>query len=102
MRCRGGPAFRAGGIEVLSKLNRFMGGSPGAVLVKLVFVSLLVGAFMAFLGLTPFGLIDTLVGWVQSVFDLSFETVQEIGRWILYGAIIVVPIWLISRLLGSR
>ncbi len=86
----------------MSNLSRFMGGSPGAVLVKLVFLSLLVGAFMAFLGLTPFGLIDTVVGWVQSVFDLSFETLLEIGRWIVYGAIIVVPLWLISRLLGRR
>ena len=30
-----------------------MGGSPGSVLVKLIFLSLLVGAFLAFLGLTP-------------------------------------------------
>jgi hypothetical protein len=25
-----------------------------------------------------------------------------VGRWILYGAIIVVPLWLISRLFSSR
>ena len=31
----------------MSNLNRFLGGSPGAVLAKLIFLSLLVGAFMA-------------------------------------------------------
>jgi hypothetical protein len=86
----------------MSDLHRFMGGSPGSVLVKLIFLSLLVGAFMAFLGLTPFGLIDTLVQWIQSVFDLSFDTVKQIGQWILYGAMIVVPVWLVTRLIARR
>jgi hypothetical protein len=86
----------------MSEFNRFLGGSPGAVLVRLIFLSLLVGAFMAFLGLTPFGLIDQLVVWLRSIFDLSFDTVRQIGRWVLYGAIVVVPIWLLTRLFSFR
>jgi hypothetical protein len=86
----------------MSSINRFLGGSPGAVLVKLIFLSLLVGAFLAFLDITPFGLIEQVVEWIRSVFDLSFETVRQIGRWILYGAIIVVPIWLLTRLFDRR
>jgi hypothetical protein len=86
----------------MADLNRFLGGSPGSVLVKLLFLSLLVGAFLAFLGLTPFLLIDRLFGWLRSVFDLSFETVREVGRWILYGAVIVVPLWLLSRVFARR
>lgn len=86
----------------MSDLHRFMGGSPGSVLVKLIFLSLLVGAFLAFLDLTPFGLFDTVVQWIQSVFDLSFDTLKEIGRWIFYGAVIVVPVWLVSRLIARR
>jgi hypothetical protein len=81
----------------MSNLTRLLGGSPGSVLVKLIFLSLLVGAFMAFLDITPLGLIDRIFRWLQSVFDLSFETVREVGRWVLYGAIVVVPIWLLSR-----
>jgi hypothetical protein len=86
----------------MSEFNRFLGGSPGAVLVRLIFLSLLVGAFMAFLGLTPFGLIDQLTVWLRSIFDLSFDTVRQIGRWVLYGAIVVVPIWLLTRLFSFR
>ena len=56
----------------MSNLNRFLGGSPGSVLVKLIFLSLLVGAFMAFLDITPLGLIEGLVEWISSVLDLSF------------------------------
>ncbi|MFL5188740.1 MAG: DUF6460 domain-containing protein [Microvirga sp.] len=86
----------------MSNLNRFLGGSPGSVLVKLIFLSLLVGAFLAFLDITPVALVDGLFYWIASVLDLSLETVLDVGRWILYGAIIVVPLWLISRLFSSR
>ncbi|WP_230531328.1 DUF6460 domain-containing protein [Microvirga roseola] len=86
----------------MSNLNRFLGGSPGTVLAKLIFLSLLVGAFMAFLDITPVGLIEGLFNWLASILDLSFETVKEVGLWILYGAVIVVPLWLISRLLSRR
>ncbi|RDI57713.1 hypothetical protein DES45_10625 [Microvirga subterranea] len=86
----------------MSNMNRFIGGSPGSVLAKLIFLSLLVGAFMAFLDITPFGLIEGLFNWIRSVFDLSLDTVKEVGLWILYGAVIVVPLWLISRFFSRR
>jgi hypothetical protein len=86
----------------MSNMNRFIGGSPASVLAKLIFLSLLVGAFMAFLDITPFGLIEGLFDWVRSVLDLSLDTVKDVGLWILYGAIIVVPLWLLSRLFSRR
>ncbi|MCB5175606.1 DUF6460 domain-containing protein [Microvirga lenta] len=86
----------------MSNMHRFIGGSPGSVLAKLIFLSLLVGAFMAFLDITPFGLVEGLFNWIRSVLDLSLDTVKEVGLWILYGAVIVVPLWLISRLFDRR
>ncbi len=86
----------------MSNMNRFIGGSPGSVLAKLIFLSLLVGAFMAFLDITPFRLIEGLFNWVRSVLDLSLDTVKEVGLWVLYGAVIVVPLWLISRFFSRR
>lgn len=86
----------------MTNLNRFLGGSPGSVLAKLIFLSLLVGAFMAFLDITPLGLIEGLFNWISSVLDLSLETVKKVGIWILYGAVIVVPLWLLSRLFDRR
>jgi hypothetical protein len=86
----------------MSNMNRFIGGSPASVLAKLIFLSLLVGAFLAFLDITPFGLIEGLFDWVRSVLDLSLDTVKDVGLWILYGAIIVVPLWLLTRLFGQR
>lgn len=86
----------------MSNLNRFLGGSPGSVLAKLIFLSLLVGAFMAFLDITPLRLIEGLLNWLGSVLDLSLETVKEVGLWIVYGAVIVVPLWLLTRVFGRR
>ena len=86
----------------MADLNRLLGGSPGSVLVKLVFLSLLVGAFLAFLDITPFDLVDRLFGWIRSIFDPSFETVREVLRCILYGAVIVIPLWLVTRLFGRH
>ncbi|MGO4573752.1 DUF6460 domain-containing protein [Microvirga sp. 2TAF3] len=86
----------------MSNMNRFLGGSPGSVLARLTFLSLLVGAFMAFLGITPFGLVEGLYNWLRSLLNLSMDTVIEVGRWVLYGAIIVVPLWLVARLFGRR
>jgi hypothetical protein len=85
-----------------SNLQRFLGGSPGAVLAKLVFLSLLVGAFMAFLGITPVGLFERVLRLIQDVLDLGFGSLREVGRWLLYGAMVVVPLWLLARLFASR
>jgi Family of unknown function (DUF6460) len=79
-------------------MQDFLGGSPLSVLVKLIFLSLLVGAFLAFLDVTPFELGNRIAGLLRSMFGLSFEALRDIGRWVLYGAVIVVPIWIIVRL----
>ena len=84
-------------------MQDFLGGSPLSVLVKLIFLSLLVGAFLAFLDVTPFELVNRIMRGLRSMFGLSFDTIRDIARWIFYGAIIVVPIWVIVRLFrGAR
>ena len=79
-------------------MQDFLGGSPLSILVKLIFLSLLVGALLAFLNVTPFELANRVMRLFRSLFGLSFDGVRDIGRWILYGAMIVVPIWLLVRL----
>lgn len=82
--------------------ERFLGGSPLSVLVRLIFISLLVGAAMAFLGLSPRGLWEAALRFVRSIGDLGFGAVREVGQWVIAGALIVVPLWLLSRLFASR
>ncbi|GJE71399.1 DUF6460 domain-containing protein [Methylorubrum podarium] len=82
-----------------SGLNRFLGGSPAAVFVKLLFLSVLVGSVMAMLGLTPGLLFWHLYDLTRSLIDLGLDTFHDFGRWILAGAVVVVPIWFIARLM---
>ncbi|MET7246309.1 DUF6460 domain-containing protein [Methylobacterium sp. EM32] len=80
-----------------STLHRFLGGSPGAVLVRLVFLSLLVGAGMAMMGVTPGLLFAQAYDTIHSLIALGFETFHDAGRWFVAGAVVVVPLWLLSR-----
>ncbi len=85
-----------------SSVNRFLGGSPGSVVVKLVFLSILVGAFLSLFGLTPPDIIRGIKHLIDSVLDLGFGAVREVLRYLVYGAVIVVPLWFLSRLLSKR
>jgi hypothetical protein len=84
------------------KLERALGGSPGSVLLKLLFLSLIVGAVMALLGLSPRGLFDAIGSFVRSVLNLGADAVWEVLQWAVTGALIVVPLWLLIRLFSRR
>ena len=85
-------------VPARSTLHRFLGGSPLAVLVKLLFLSILVGAGMAMLGLTPGRLFWHAYDTLRDLIDLGIVTFRDFGGWILAGAVVVVPLWLLSRL----
>lgn len=82
--------------------ERFLGGSPLGVLVRLLFISLLVGAAIAFLGLSPRGLYEGVVRFLSALWHRGFDALGEVGQWVIAGAIVVVPLWLLSRLLAGR
>jgi hypothetical protein len=81
----------------MPRLERFLGGSPVAVLFKLLFLSIVIGAIMTGLGLTPGTLGVRLMIAARSMFDLGFGAVEDVGRWLATGAIIVIPVWLLAR-----
>ncbi|WP_420102030.1 DUF6460 domain-containing protein [Bosea sp. (in: a-proteobacteria)] len=86
----------------LASMERFLGGSPLRVLIRLVFISLIVGAILAFLGLSPQSLYESAVRFLRSLTGMGFGAVRDVGQWIVAGAMIVIPLWLISRLFAAR
>ncbi|MGU3494626.1 DUF6460 domain-containing protein [Xanthobacteraceae bacterium A53D] len=84
-----------------SQLSRFLGGSPVSVLLRLVILCIVVGVILAALGLNPANLFSSLRGMVESLFSLGFGTVERIWQYFLLGALVVIPLWLISRLFRS-
>lgn len=83
-------------------LQRFFGGSTLAVLFKLLFLSLVIGAIMAGFGFTPTTLPARVLAGAKSLFNLGFGAFRNAGAYILTGAMIVVPVWLIMRFMGGK
>ncbi|WP_267553251.1 DUF6460 domain-containing protein [Rhizobium rhizogenes] len=84
------------------QVNRFLGDSPGRTVVKLIVVSLVVGFIMKFFGWRP---LDFLYGFRRFVVDLwhsGFAALGEFGDYLMLGATIVIPLFIILRLFNHR
>lgn len=81
-------------------LSRFLGGSPAQVLLRLVFLSFVVGIVLSALNLDPLDLIDMAVNFVERLWDMGFHAIGRLGNYLVIGAMVVVPIWLITRVLA--
>jgi hypothetical protein len=82
-------------------VTRFFGGPPLSVLFRLVLLSILVGVLLEALGLDPWNIIDSLRRLVLHVWDMGFDAVRWLWRYLVLGAALVVPIWLIVRLVRA-
>jgi len=85
-----------------SAFNRFLGGSPGAVFLRLLFVSLIVGAFLMWLDIRPEDVFRGILEFADHIRRLGFAAIREVANYIFAGAVIVVPIWLVLRLMNMR
>jgi hypothetical protein len=80
--------------------NTFFGGSPVGVLVRLAVLSLVVGIVLSALGITPQNIFYRLNILLRNIYDLGFGAVEWLIQYLLLGAMVVVPIWLVVRLIG--
>jgi hypothetical protein len=79
-------------------VKSFIGGSPLGVLVRLVLLSILVGVVLEVLGLDPLNIIRSIESLIRRIWNMGFDVIISLWRYLLLGAVIVVPIWLIIRL----
>ena len=82
-------------------MHRFLGGSPLAVAFRLILLSILVGVVLAAIGFDPWNILYSIRLLFQRIYDLGFDAVNGLWRYFLLGAVIVIPVWLLSRLLGA-
>ncbi len=80
-------------------VSRFFGGPPLSVIFRLVLLSILIGVILQVLGLDPWNIIESLRRVVVRVWDMGFDAVRWLWRYLLLGAVVVVPIWVIVRLM---
>lgn len=82
-------------------INRFLGGSPLAVVGKLVLLSILIGVVLSALGLDPWNIVASLRRLLLNVWEMGFDAVRWLWQYFLLGAVLVIPIWLVLRLVRA-
>ncbi|HEX9882220.1 MAG TPA: DUF6460 domain-containing protein [Hyphomicrobium sp.] len=79
--------------------DTFLGGSPLGVLIRLVLLSIVVGVVLTALDITPVNFFYQIRLLLQRIYDLGFGAFQSVVEYLVVGAMVVVPIWLVIRLI---
>ncbi|MHA6298696.1 DUF6460 domain-containing protein [Devosia sp. CAU 1758] len=88
--------------QTRSGLERVLGGRPGAVIIKLILISLFVGFVMSVFGFNARDLVRGVVDMVRDTIRDGSGVFRQLGGYILAGAAVVVPVWLLLRLTRGR
>lgn len=86
----------------MSALTRFLGDSPLRILLKLIVVSFIVGLVMSAFGWSPLDVVYGIRDFFVDLWHMGFHALDRFVGYILLGAAIVVPAFLVIRLLGYR
>jgi hypothetical protein len=86
----------------LSALTQFLGDSPLRVLIKLAVVSFLVGLVMNAFGWSPLDVVWGIRDSILGVWNMGFAAIDRLAGYLLLGAVVVVPAFIILRLLSYR
>jgi hypothetical protein len=82
-----------------SGVLRFFGGSPIGVLLRLLLLCVIVGLILDQLDLNAFELFRWMGRVLEDVLHNSAHVLRAVGRYFLIGAVIVIPIWIVLRIL---
>jgi len=83
------------------QVERFFGGPPLAVIGRLILLCILVGVVLAALGLDPWDIVDSVRRLISHLWNMGFDAVRWLWRYFLLGAVIVLPVWLVTRLVNA-
>ena len=67
----------------------------GRTLLKLVILSLIVGIVLSVFNIDPEKLLGSIGGTVESIFNVLVDALEWAVPFVLIGAVVVIPIWLI-------
>lgn len=84
----------------MSAINRFLGDTPLRVALKLIVVSFLVGIVMATFGWSAWDVVERIRDFVEGLWNMGFAAIYRFWGYFLLGAAVVVPIFIILRVLS--
>ena len=71
-----------------------------STIVKIAIISLLVGLALAFFNIDPRSLAENLGETVVDIYEVVLSFLEWSLKYVLLGAVVVVPIWLVFFLIG--
>ena len=83
-------------------LNRVLGDTPGRTVIKLVVISVVVGFVMSMMGFSPWDLVRFIQRGIRDLWNSGFAALGRVGDYLVVGAMIVVPVFIILRILNWR
>ncbi len=86
----------------MSALTRFLGDSPLRILVKLIVISFVVGLVMSAFGWSPADVVYAVRNFFLDIWHLGFHAFDRFVGYILLGAAIVIPVFLLVRIANYR
>lgn len=81
--------------------DKILGGSPLAVAVRLALISIAVGIVMRVLGIDLSNFFDRINILLRRIYDLGLSVFDSVLEYLLLGALVVIPIWLVARLIKA-
>jgi hypothetical protein len=67
----------------------------GSTSLRLFILSLIIGLVLSVFDIRPESLLGAVGGTVESIFNVVADTVEWAVQFVLIGAVVVIPIWLI-------
>ena len=83
----------------MSALNRFLGDTPLRVFVRLLVLSFIVGLVLSALNIRPVQIYRWVERTLVHIYDMGFAVLGDALQYLLIGAMIVVPVFIVMRLL---
>jgi hypothetical protein len=77
-----------------------MSNTAVSTIVKIAIISLLVGLALAFFDISPRSLAENLGETVVDIYEVVLNFLKWSLKYVLLGAVVVVPIWLVFLLIG--
>lgn len=79
-----------------------MNKSTFHIILKLLIASLLVGLALDFFGVRPMDIIHDIPETMRKIYNKIIQFVNWGGKYVLLGAIVVVPVWILMNLTTIR
>lgn len=83
-------------------VNRFLGDTPLRILVKLIILSIAAGFLMSVFGLYPDDIVYAVRNFLLDLWHTGFAALGRVGDYLMLGAVIVVPVFILIRILSYR